>query len=283
MPDKVTPGPLCGNPPLREAVCVHTRKIYDSCREKECLQDLPVYLTCSSQAILENAVNVKARSAELLWTYINVEPITYNRGFYTVDVRYFYKLTFDAFCGVGRPKTLSGLAVYDKRTILFGSEGSARIFTSEVKVDRPDLAYPSKTNHPIAVVEAVDPLVLDARIVDSGSCCKRECDCDLCEVPDCVSSCFGGELSSGDDNRRIYVTLGQFSIVRLERDTQLLIPVYDYCLPDKDCSCGAGGSHEDPCGIFRNISFPVNEFFPPNTVRIPDNYEDTKAYCSCCK
>jgi len=33
MPDKVSPGPLCGNHPPKEAVCIHTRKVYDSCRE----------------------------------------------------------------------------------------------------------------------------------------------------------------------------------------------------------------------------------------------------------
>jgi hypothetical protein len=142
----------------------------------------------------------------------------------------------------------------------------------------PDVPLMHGSNNPVAVVEAVDPLVLEAHIADSG-CCKKGCDCDLCEVPDCVSSCFGGELSSGDESRRIYVTLGQFSIVRLERDTQLLIPVYDYCMPDKDCSCGSGS--EDPCGIFRNIRFPVNEFFPPNTVRMPESYEDTRSYCAC--
>lgn len=95
-----------------------------------------------------------------------------------------------------------------------------------------------RSNTPIAVVEAVDPIVLDARIMDC--CCKRDCDCDLCEIPTFVGDCFGGELSSGDDSRRIYVTLGQFSIVRLERDTQLLVPVYDYCMPDKECACGDG-------------------------------------------
>ena len=134
-----------------------------------------------------------------------------------------------------------------------------------------------RANAPIAVVEAVDPIVLDARVMD---CCgKRDCDCDLCEVPSFVNSFFDCELSSGDDSRRIYVTLGQFSIVRLERDSQLLVPVYDYCMPDKECSCGS--DKEDPCCIFRNISFPVGEFFPPNTVRMPENYEDTKSFCCC--
>lgn len=34
MPEKVMPGPVgepCG---IREAVCIHTRKIFDSCREQ---------------------------------------------------------------------------------------------------------------------------------------------------------------------------------------------------------------------------------------------------------
>ena len=78
--------------------------------------------------------------------------------------------------------------------------------------------------------------------------------------------------------RRYFVTLGQFSLVRLERDTQLLIPAYDYCIPQSDCS---GGDPEDPCGLFKNVSFPVNEFFPPNTVKMPSDYNGTRNYCAC--
>ena len=174
------------------------------------------------------------------------------------------------------PVTVEGLCVFDKRAILFGSEGNAKIFSSEMRAGEPDPQMMQRSNTPIAVVEAVDPIVLDARIMDC--CCKRDCDCDLCEIPTFVGDCFGGELSSGDDSRRIYVTLGQFSIVRLERDTQLLVPVYDYCMPDKECACGDGC--EDPCALFRNISFPVGEFFPPNTVKRPESCDDIK---SCCK
>ena len=103
MPDKVSPGPLHGNPLPKEAVCIHTRKVYDSCRDKECLQDLRVYLTRCSQAVLDGAINVKPRTAELLWAYIDVESIPFNKGFYTVDVKYFYKVTADAFAGDRTP------------------------------------------------------------------------------------------------------------------------------------------------------------------------------------
>ena len=41
------------------------------------------------------------------------------------------------------------------------------------------------------------------------------------------------------------------------------MPVYDYCMPEKECTCG--GCEDDPCEIFRHVKFPVNEFFPPNS------------------
>ena len=274
MPEKVVPGPVedaCG---VREAVCIHTRKIYDSCRDKDCIEDLRFYPKLQYVDVINRALSVKGGTADLLYVYVDVEPVNFNRGFYTVDMRFFYSVTLQAYLSCPAPVTVEGLCVFDKRAILFGSEGNAKIFSSEMRTGEPDMQMMRRANAPIAVVEAVDPIVLDTRIMD---CCgKRDCDCDLCEVPSFVNSCFNGELSSGDDNRRIYVTLGQFSIVRLERDSQLLVPVYDYCMPDKECSCGSGGT-EDPCGIFRNISFPVGEFFPPNTVRMPENYEDAKS------
>ena len=75
--------------------------------------------------------------AELLYAYIDVEPVGFNRGFYTVDVRYFYRVTADAFVGAARPVEISGLCVFDKRVILFGSEGSAKVFSSQAARRRP--------------------------------------------------------------------------------------------------------------------------------------------------
>ena len=35
MPEKVVPGPVNEERRIREAVCIHTRKIFDSCKEKD--------------------------------------------------------------------------------------------------------------------------------------------------------------------------------------------------------------------------------------------------------
>ena len=287
MAERIAPGPV-SNIKDCEAVCIHTKKIYDSCRDKDCIEDLRFYPTACGQDVLNRAQTVKGGKAELLYTYINVEPVVFNRGFYTIDMRFFYRVTLNAYCANPRPIEVEGLCVFDKRVILFGSEGSAKIFSSKVRIDGLDRQMLEQSNMPIAVVEAVDPIVLDAKLVE---CCEnRCCDCDICEIPSCICQCFGCELTMGDDYRRAFVTLGQFSIIRLERDSQLLMPVFDYCMPDKDCNSSMGGGCgcgccgcEDPCELFQNIKFPVSQFFPPNSVNNSRDYECTKQYCNNCR
>lgn len=258
MPEKVFPGQMQKEPCIKEAVCIHTKKVYDSCKDKDCVENLRVYPTRRSQCILDRAINVKARTAELLWVYLDVEAVPFNRGFYTVDVKFFYRITCDAFCGVGRPQEIHGLATYDKRVILFGSEGAARIFSSKMALESADRQLMATSNMPTAVCEVVDPIVLDVKLTDPCHCFKQ-CDAVLSEVPDSISRFFEDDVVLDDGEKRLYVTLGQFSIIKIERDSQLLIPVYDFCMPEKECI----GNETDPCEMFNRIKFPVDEFFPP--------------------
>ena len=261
-----------------QSVCIHTKKIYDSCRDKDCVEDLRFFPTAAGQEILNRAQTVKGGKAELLYTYIDVEPVAFNRGFYTIDMRYFYRVTLNAYCSCPRPVEVEGLCVFDKRVILFGSEGSAKVFSSQVRLDALDRQMIERSNMPVAVVTAVDPIVLDAKLMER--CHGRCCDCDICEIPASIRQCFANDLTIGDENRRVLITLGQFSVVRLERDSQLLIPVIDYCMPEKECG---GGGNNDPCDLFQSIAFPVDEFFPPNVLNNPGDYEGAKHYCTCRK
>ncbi len=151
MSERVTPGPVCGDSPIREAVCVNTKKVFDACRSKECIRDLRVYLTRASQELLERSASVKPRRAELLWVDVDVQPVDFNRGFFSVDARYFYKIFAEVSAGCGRMQDLCGLAYFDKRAILFGSEGTARIFSSQSGGPNPQTI--EQTNKPEAVVE----------------------------------------------------------------------------------------------------------------------------------
>ena len=166
MADKVMPGPVSDQCGIREAVCIHTRKIYDSCRDKDCIEDLRFYPKLQCVDVIDRALSVKGGSAKLLYVYVDVEPVSFNRGFYTVDMRFFYNVTLQAYLSCPAPVSVEGLCVFDKRVILFGSEGNAKIFSSELRTGKPDIQMMRRTNLPVAVVEAVDPIVLDARSLD---------------------------------------------------------------------------------------------------------------------
>jgi len=282
MPEKgLATGPIVGienndDCHHKEPVCIHTKKIYDACRDKDCLEDLRIYLTRSSQAIVDKAINVKCHDAELIWVYIDVESVSFNRGFYTVDVKYFYRITADAFCGVRLPTEVDGLATFDKRVILFGSEGNAKIFSSQATLDGVDKQKARKANLPTAVVEVVDPICLNVKLVDSCDC-HNHGHCGFMEIPEGVSDCFDDEIVTGGEEKRLFCTLGQFSIIRLERDTQLIVPCIDFCMPEKEC---IGSSEDNPCDLFRRINFPVDEFFPPNNF---ENEDFREFKHGCCK
>ena len=228
--------------------------------DKDCVEDLRVYPTVCSQTYIDSAFSVRPRSAELLYAHVNVEEITFNRGYYTVDVTYFYKIKGETFPA---GNTITGLAIFDKRVMLFGSEGSVKSFSSEMPgiFLSPDM--------PIGVVESVDPICLHMKIVDTDSACSSEAE--ERTIPDCITGAFDESLVYADTQRKLYATIGQFSIIRLERDTQLLIPAYDYCIPEKECQ---GSSEDDPCTMFSRIRFPVEEFFPPNNISCDETYRD---------
>ena len=246
----------------RQTMSIHTRKITDSCRDKDCIEDLRVYLTCGSQQLLDSAANVRVRNAELIYTYIDVQPVAFDRNHYCIDITFYYRILADAVVGSCRPTTLYGLAVFGKRAVLCGEDSRAHIFRSDATPGHPDRHTLCAANRPTAVVEVLDPMVLDSKIRDVCECAS---DTVTAQIPEGICSAFDEELVLSGGQRRLFVTLGQFSIVRLERDAQLVIPVLDYSIPTKEC-CDASGSccTEDPCEMFSRIPFPEKQFSPEN-------------------
>lgn len=105
---------------------------------------------------MDRAINVKCTKAEVIWVFSDVEPVPFNRGFYSVDLKYFFRVKLAVFTGVGRPTEVEGLATFDKKVILFGSEGNAKVFESKFKEDAFDPQLWKKTNMPHAIVEVAD-------------------------------------------------------------------------------------------------------------------------------
>ena len=249
----------CNPQDLQQAMSIHTRKITDSCRDKDCIEDLRVYLTKGSQALLDAAASARVRCAELLYTYIDVEPVAFDRNHYCIDVTFYYRILADATIGAARPAALYGLAVFTKRAVLCGEDSQAHIYRSDTRLCQTDGVSRYYANRPTAVVEVLDPMVLSSRVREV--CEDRCCEDSALQIPAAIAAMFDDDLVQSGERRRLFVTLGQFSIIRLERDAQLIVPVLDYAIPTKECSDSAGCT-EDPCEMFSRIPFPAAQFSP---------------------
>ncbi len=260
MPDRVSSSNQEG-----QTIRVHTQQIVDSCLNQDCVEDLRVYLTRDSQDALDNATGAKARCCELIYAQLDVESIPYNCGHYTVDVTYYYRVTGDINTSGLRTCALCGLAVFSKRVVLYGGSGSAKSFSSRESQICSETIL--RSSEPEAITEVVDPMILAAKVVDSCDRRNRECTPD---IPTAILDSFGEELVLNNEGKQLYITIGQFSTIRLERDSQLEIPYCRYSLPTKEC-CEDPGCAEEPCDIFSRIAFPIDAFFPT------DNGND----CNC--
>lgn len=296
--DRVVSGLICPGDlsKVREAVCVQTEKVYDQCREKDCIENARVLFKCPEkvQSLINRAINVKVRRAEVVDVFADVEPVPFKRGFFTVDVKFFIKVTLDFFVprmnGGTRIVTVTGLVLFDKKVILFGSEGSVKIFKAifvEHGIDKPMGSKLQQSNLPISKIEVAEPIALNAKIEELFEKCYDDGGIDL--VPRSVVDIleddgdYSDELveSEGLEDarqrlpvRRVVVTLGLFSIVKLVRFVQLLIPAFDFCIPNKTC---IAATDENPCELFDTIEFPVDEFFPPQKFDFPGALEAEEA------
>jgi len=160
--------------------------------------------------------------------------------------------------------------VFDKKVILFGSEGNVKIFSSEFIADADDDQLEPSHNAPKCIVQAVEPVALSARLVDESRCCEQ-----ICRLPRCVARRLGGDIADPQDcDKAVRVTLGLFIIVQLVRGVSILIPVIDFCVPEKECE----STTDNPCEAFRRIGFPLDEFFPPREGELtcPETLKDLR-------
>lgn len=247
------------NSGFKEAVCIDVGRVYDSCCDRDCMEGIRLYFKGCDQGVINNAVNVKIRSAEVVNALVDVEPVHLNRGFFACDITIFFLVKVDVFTAPHTaPVCISGIGSADKKVILFGSEGNVKVFSNETTdIDSFDPRSAATSNLPRCVVSCVDPVPLAAKLCRKGR--SKYCR----QIPECVCRAVGGEVNTetSDDDRSVEVTLGIFTIVQLIRNVQMLVPVYDFCVPEKECK----NSTDNPCDIFSKIQFPLDDFFPPKS------------------
>lgn len=229
---------LCGGQ-FKEACCIDVMRIFDSCCSQDCLEDLNFVVDAADETIITNASYIKVKRISVSSVDFVIDPVPFNKGFYTVDLTYNFTAEIEVHtAGQTVPQIVYGTSNFSKRVILYGSDGSSTRFSSI---------------EPAA--EVVEPAV-------SGCAC---CSCDVCTLPVatvnlappvCLAASLG-EVVAGQP-RAINITIGIFAIIQLSRPVPLLVPCYEYCMPEKECSTNT----DSPCELFDKMCFPASEFFP---------------------
>ena len=264
----------------RETVCIDTLRVLDSCRDRDCYEDVRVYLSELGQEVIDHTTSIRTKSARIIWTFVGVDPVRFNSGFYQVTVRFYIRVDLEACMGIGRNQEFSGIAVVEKKVILYGSVGNVSIYRSDPAIGPCDVCNTENysNNLPIGVCEVVEPVLLAANVVEPSSPCGC-CVCCCSDIPDSVAAGIPGSLVDNDSGNRLVVALGIFSVIRIERPAQYLISAEDYCVPDKEC---VSTEEDDPCSLFRKMAFPINEFCPPSLTELTGGgNEGGNGGCGC--
>ena len=209
-----------------DGVPMRVERIFDSCSDRDCLSGLPVTLDSGT---LPDSINIlRSRSAQVENVSISVEPVPFDKGFYQIDITFTFSLELLGYERSGAvPQTFTGTANASKSCILYGSESSAKVFSSAENA-------PVSSAMPVANVSVLEPIVLETKIAQS------------CPLP------------QGTAQRGVLVTLGLFSVVELCRSSSIMTQALDYSVPQRECCCDP----ESPCEIFRRLKFPEEEFNP---------------------
>lgn len=236
--------------------CIDVGRVFDSCSDRDCMEDLRLYFSQEGQDTIDCASCVRAKKAEILGTLIDVEALPFQEGRFSCTITFFAQVQLEVYkdCDCAC-ETVCGCTVFEKRVVLCGGEGSAQLFCSDADQNGCLCRNMNKEATPRCCVQVAEPVVLEARLIDTCGCA---CQDGMNRFPDSIVEAYGGRLVDGGGRKSVSVTLGVFSIVRLIRQTQLVVPVLDYGIPNKECSC----DEETACDIFRKMCFPLEEFYP---------------------
>ncbi|PJI09699.1 MULTISPECIES: hypothetical protein [Clostridium] len=229
--------------------CIIANKVYDQCRQQDCIEKL-AYDNTTGQPINppDNAAAVVIVPNSFSIgnvILVNKSENAFKRGYYDIELKFTFLYTLEFRNSVGAViSTVAASSIFNKKVTLFGSIGApVSIFTdlSNSKFDNLQVA-------PFVLVEA-NGYPLDATlsytipVVSSG---------DAVPVPNAVN-----------------VTIGLFTIIKLFRLVNLVVPSSGFCRPDvcEEIS-------EDPCEYFNNLEFPFDIFDPPQKEDVCHTDED---------
>ena len=199
-------------------------RVYDSCSDKDCLEDLRVYFTERDQMVDRPCGQRPGeKSRRLLTTYIDVEALPFNRGYYSCDLTFFFEVQVECLFRSRRAlhHRLRRRRVPETGDPVWQRGQVSRYSTANsVTTPRPPGdAVPAML--PRCSVQVAEPIVLSAQLMDACDRCNCGCACVLrllLQLYSGPASATGtaGTSATTNDGKIVYVTIGIFTIVQLD-------------------------------------------------------------------
>jgi hypothetical protein len=234
-------------PPIKQESVI-ALKIYDSCRQQDCLDEDE--LGPARSAIDQRLGDKHYREGEVIIAPQNAASVTvedlrikriiivskrhnpFKRGFWDIDLEYVfeYHLVFREARGkeIG---TLKALSTFAKRVTLFGSLGTDIVIATDLFREQGDDS-PTLSLDPLAVA-------LSAKLIHCRS--------------------HAHARSHDHNNAEVAVTIGLFTIIKLFRLVTLIVESRGFTIP-RNCQDIVP---INVCEHFDRMPFPMDVFAPP--------------------
>ena len=76
-------------------VPIKVNRVFDSCSDRDCFSNIQILM--DGGALPENITMVKSRCVRVSDICMNIEPVPFNRGFYSIDLTYTFRIEFMAY------------------------------------------------------------------------------------------------------------------------------------------------------------------------------------------
>ena len=179
-----------------DTVPVKVNRVFDSCSDRDCFSNVQILM--DGGELPANVTMVKSRCVRVSDICMNIEPVPFNRGFYSIDLTYTFRVELMAYeRSCSSPVLLTGTAYTSKNVILYGGESNTKTFFSSGEQIGDTNACCETINLPTAAVQVVADrtgsthrLCLRAGWRSAGADGHHDTGAVLC----------GGAVPSGDDS-----------------------------------------------------------------------------------
>jgi len=240
--------------------CIIALKIYDSCRQQDCLTDKQIGPARSAEHVCigddhiheGDIINPPDNAASVTMDFLRVKkiiivdkkPNPFKNGFWDIDLKYVfeYRLTFREADGtvIG---CIRANSIFNKRLTLFGSIGSDLAFST-------DLFKPLGDN----TIDSEPFIMTEAKAVSLAA----ELNHHRGHNPIAPTHERHHDPQPPHANE-VLVTIGLFTIIKLFRIVNLTVESKGFCVPE-ECE---EISPLNPCEFFEKLDFPLDIFAPP--------------------